>query len=587
MNKEVIYLEPEDDITDILTKLQRAKQKLVALVPPKKATMLRSAVNMKLVARAAKECKKVVVIVTADPAILKLAMAAQIPVAKNLQSRPVIPTKESLAAARTNEQVIDEDLADSDEKSKTASEKEKNAAKTSSEGSKSSSAASKVEEAEVINIDEESLENGSKDGKKASKKAKKGSDDKESASKLVKYRKWIIAGTVAALALIVFGVWALIFAPAVKITVAMSTSASNFSEEVRFTTDQNAVSLDNNVLFAEKQTLEQEYKADFSATGEEDRGDRAKGAVKVTYSFIANKLPASGEMGSKAFTKVISEGSRFTASNGLTYIATGSAEISWDGNSTSGVCNGANMNLAQPCAMSATVPVQAEEPGKDYNISSSDSVTWNNIDSGITVATASSITGGTSDIVKVVSQSDVDKAKDELVSSHTIEGKQSLFDQLKSDDLIIIESSFNAEASDVKSDPSVNEKVNDNDKPEVSAKLIFSVYTIQKSQVEEYIKAKSRLTEDRRIYSIGEPYFERFTNIEESARLKTVIKTGPTVTEESILEKVKGRKIGEVQSLLRSINGVSSVEVTPSYFWVRSVPSDDSKITIDLTVEDN
>ncbi len=81
--------------------------------------------------------------------------------------------------------------------------------------------------------------------------------------------------------------------------------------------------------------------------------------------------------------------------------------------------------------------------------------------------------------------------------------------------------------------------------------------------------------------------FERFTNIEESARLKTVIKTGPTVTEESILEKVKGRKIGEVQSLLRSINGVSSVEVTPSYFWVRSVPSDDSKITIDLTVEDN
>ena len=70
MNKEVIYLEPEDDITDILTKLQRAKQKLVALVPPKKATMLRSAVNMKLVARAAKECKKVVVIVNADQAIL-------------------------------------------------------------------------------------------------------------------------------------------------------------------------------------------------------------------------------------------------------------------------------------------------------------------------------------------------------------------------------------------------------------------------------------------------------------------------------------------------------------------------------------
>ena len=92
MNKEVIYLESEDDITDILTKLQQAEQKLVALVPPKKATVLRSAVNMKLVARVAKECEKVVVIVTADPAIVKMAMAAKIPVAKTLQSRPVVPT---------------------------------------------------------------------------------------------------------------------------------------------------------------------------------------------------------------------------------------------------------------------------------------------------------------------------------------------------------------------------------------------------------------------------------------------------------------------------------------------------------------
>ena len=42
MNKEVIYLEAEDDITDILTKLQQAEQKLVALVPPKKSSILRS-----------------------------------------------------------------------------------------------------------------------------------------------------------------------------------------------------------------------------------------------------------------------------------------------------------------------------------------------------------------------------------------------------------------------------------------------------------------------------------------------------------------------------------------------------------------
>ena len=110
MNKEVIYLEPEDDITDILTKLQQAEQKVVALVPPKKASILRSAVNMKLVARVAKECEKVAVIVTADPAIVKMAMTAKIPVAKTLQSRPVVPNEENLKKAEALEEVIDEDI---------------------------------------------------------------------------------------------------------------------------------------------------------------------------------------------------------------------------------------------------------------------------------------------------------------------------------------------------------------------------------------------------------------------------------------------------------------------------------------------
>lgn len=147
--------------------------------------------------------------------------------------------------------------------------------------------------------------------------------------------------------------------------------------------------------------------------------------------------------------------------------------------------------------------------------------------------------------------------------------------------------SFGSEAGDVKSNPAVNGEVDENAKPELTVKAVYYVYTISKSGVEEFIKKKTQLADDQRIYSIGDPYVERFTSIDEAARLKTVIKTGPTVTEEDILEKSKGRKIGEVQSLLRSINGVSSVTITPSYFWVWSVPNDSSKITIQLTVEDN
>ena len=108
MNKDVVYIEPEDDITDIIARIKAAKLKLVALVPPKKIGVLRSAVNTKLVAKAAKQAEKVVVIVTTDPALIKLAAAAQIPVAKNLQSRPKLPSEIVEKEKELGEQVINE-----------------------------------------------------------------------------------------------------------------------------------------------------------------------------------------------------------------------------------------------------------------------------------------------------------------------------------------------------------------------------------------------------------------------------------------------------------------------------------------------
>ena len=181
MNKEVIYLEPEDDITDVLTKLQRAEQKLVALVPPKKATILRSAVNMKLIARTAKDCEKVAVIVTGDPAVIKLAMAARIPVAKTLQSRPMVPTPEMLQESKSSEQVIDEDLAEKSEKSagtaqnpaKSASNATSKTTKTASEAPEGTLDASDADGAVTLDLTDEGLAAAAEKGQKSAKSGKK------------------------------------------------------------------------------------------------------------------------------------------------------------------------------------------------------------------------------------------------------------------------------------------------------------------------------------------------------------------------------------------------------------------------------
>jgi hypothetical protein len=54
MNKDVIYIDVDDDVTAIIGKIKKAKEKIVAIVPPKRAGTLQSAVNIRLLDRMAK-----------------------------------------------------------------------------------------------------------------------------------------------------------------------------------------------------------------------------------------------------------------------------------------------------------------------------------------------------------------------------------------------------------------------------------------------------------------------------------------------------------------------------------------------------
>lgn len=577
MNKEVIYLEPEDDITDVLTKLQRAEQKLVALVPPKKATILRSAVNMKLIARTAKDCEKVAVIVTGDPAVIKLAMAARIPVAKTLQSRPMVPTPEMLQESKSSEQVIDEDLAEKSEKSagnaqnpaKSASNATSKTTKTASEAPEGTLDASDADGAVTLNLTDEGLAAAAEKGQKSAKSGKKSTKSAQKVPSLEKYRKWIILGSVTGVLLIIFLVWAFVFAPAATITVAMRTTSENFSETVNFTTDINSENIAEGRLFAHQQSYEQKYETKVTATGEEDRGERATGELVLTKSAGASSVLVSG------LSIDVPEGATFTAENGLTYTAIMAKSTAVNDFETD--CSGSG--LSYTCSLTLTVPVQATAPGDNYNLSAES--TWNSF-SGASVSNPKAISGGTSNKVKVIAQSDVDQARDQLVSDHAEEGKESLFSDLTEQNAVVIEPSYTSETTNTTATPAVGEE---GDETTVSVTVKYAVYTVDEAKVESFIAEKMSLSGDQKLYSIGSPYFERFTNLEESARLKTVVAIGPVLTEDTILDRVKGVKIGEAQSILKSINGVSSVEITPSYFWVRSVPNDPNKITINLQME--
>src|SRR6218665_2123282 len=110
MQKDVIYIDVDDDITAIIGKIKASKEKIVALVPPKRVGVLQSAVNLRLLDRMARNEKKTLVIITSNPALLGLTAAAKIPTAKNLQSRPEIADIPALKVDDDDDIINGEDL---------------------------------------------------------------------------------------------------------------------------------------------------------------------------------------------------------------------------------------------------------------------------------------------------------------------------------------------------------------------------------------------------------------------------------------------------------------------------------------------
>lgn len=561
MNKDVIYIEPEDDITDIITKIENSKEKIVALVPPKKAGVFRSVVNIKLISKVGITAEKTIVLVTTDPSIIKLAAATKIPVTKNLQTPPAIPT-----ADVEIEETSEEELADEPEE-ETVEPKE-------------------IEEQPEEDEDEPEEKSTKKDkkAKKAEKKARKSKkDDEESGNPLVNWIKnhkvTAIFGSVVTLALIGFLVWAFVFAPAATVTVEIKTESNNFAENVTFTTNASEENAAEGKFYLQEKKVETVSEVNFEATGQKNKGERASGEVTV-MAIISYK----------GGTKVINTGDTFTY-NGLSYKADGSVTMSFNGENDS-VCSNVNDKITleefkkQGCRIYAKVKVTATAPGAAYNISAQNTG-WNTT-ADVVVSSDSAMTGGTDDIVTVVEQIDIEKAKEQLKSTNEGESKEKLFNEI-GDSMLIIEGSFAQDTPAAVAVPAAGEEVKEGDRPVLKATTTASVYAIDKTKMEEFIKEKAKLGDDRKIYEVKDPYIENFVKGDTgyAGRLKTSYAVGPKITESDIVEMVKGKGLGDAQHDLKNINGVISVSTDTSYPWVLTIPGDTNKITVNVKIKDN
>lgn len=587
MNKDVLYIEPEDDITDIIAKIEKSKEKIIALVPPKKAGVFRSVVNIKLINKAGKSAEKTIVLVTTDPSIVKLAAATKLPVTKDLQTAPVIPKEEK---EEEDDTVSKEELVEeSDGTVETVEDVEELEGGDKEDEESADEKSEKTEDEDDEDADEDEDNEDEKEPKTKGEKAKstkeksaKKRDGLKSGNKIIawlaEHKKIAIISGVGAVVLILLLVWALALAPSATVTVSVRTDSNNFSQAISFVDKINEEDADAGKFYLEEKKVESTETVEFAATGKKNVGEKASGELIVSASF---QIPGGGKI-------PIQKGAVFTI-NDLSYVATEDTQLMWDGDlkTLQQDCeNFDDLNSSKVCVVSAKISVVAAEPGTKYNIEKSDSGWKSNL--GLSsIRSSSAMSGGTDKELTVVQQSDIDKAKESLKGANLEENKERLLEQI-GDNVMLIDSSLKQETLSAEATPKVDEEVKEGVKPTLKATTVTSVFVIDKTKVEEFITKKANLGEDKKIYEMNNPFIESFTKTEAgyTGKLKTSYMTGPKLTVSSIVDLIKGRGFGDAQHVLKDIDGVTEVKINGSFPWVTSIPGDSNKITVNLEIKD-
>ena len=537
MQKDVIYIDTEDDITAIIGKVKAAKAKIVALVPPKRIGAIQSAVNLKLVHRAAEQADKRLVLISNNAALMALAGSAGIPVAKNLQSKP------ELAEIPALEVDDGEDIIDGDALSPTV----------------------KDDAVEAVLATEGVEKTAASSPKAALGAAAVAAKSKVKIPNFNSFRKKLLLIILAAVVLIGGLVWALVFAPRASIIVTARTSDVALNTQVKLVENVTTNLKEGTVKLVTK-TSKKDVSVPFTASGTKNVGEKATGTVKFTTTAPSSTtIPAGTEL----------------SAAGLTFVL--SATVTVPAATLSFTCGGI-------CPGTANGAIAAPEGGAKYN-GATGSVSGT--PSGVSGSIVGATSGGTDKTATVVQQSDIDAVSDHIVSSSdTDAAKKALAAQLGSD-YIVLDSTFKSDKGEVKPSPAVDAEAADG-KGTLAGSVTFSIVAVAKSEMSTFLKAYFDQSIDgktnQKVYDDGIKTVS-FTNVNATeggytANVTTNGKIGPKIDENALKEFAKGKKTGEIQDYARNVNGVENVEVKLSPFWVTSVPGDTKKISVEFKVNE-
>lgn len=542
MNKEVIYIDVDDDITSIISKVKSIEAKIIAIVPPKRIGILQSAVNLRILQKVASNSKKYIVIITSDQTLIPLAAAANIPVAKSLQSKPEIPEVPAIQVDNDGGDIIDgSSLVDTK--------------KLPNYNKKGSDESSRIRSTPIEGYKEPDSGQNSSRGK---------SNKQPRVPNFNNFRKKLLIVGGGVVLLIVFLIWAMIFAPRGTVIISAKTSPESISTSVNLSTTSDT-DVDKSILKAVNVTNKKETSVEFIASGKREEGDKAHGTMTLNSTTPASvKIPV---------------GTGFSNGN-CTFTTKSEVELP-------GVSPGWNGSGFSVVPGKVNVKVEATQIGDECNLSSRE---YESTIDKVT-ATGSTMEGGSKRTVTFVTQADVQNASEKIAQNNNNEQKNILVQKLGKN-VRAIEDSFIVTRSETNTIPQVNQEAQGG-KAKLIASVTYSMYGVNQSDLDKFLSSalKNKISKEnnRRVYNSGVKT-AKIADFKKSgdsitANITSKGQVGPKIIDSEIKDRVKGKRFGDIQADLQSIEGVRDVSVELSPFWVSTIPNDTSKITIKFNID--
>ncbi|NTU69724.1 hypothetical protein HGB13_02800 [bacterium] len=540
-NEHIIYIEGDEEITSVISRLKKERAKNVTLVVPKGALMLQSIVNLKMLKRSEKSLGKEITFVTTDKTGLHLASEVGFIALRALDAEP------EGKDAEVEDDIVKEAKPSADDIAFTKKEVKE---KSNKDNGPKIVFTEPLEQNEEDVVEPEIKSHKIADKKELPKEKKK--------KKLSKAMKRILIGFGSLIG--IMAILGLIFVlPKVTITVTPLAEELRQDVEIKIPIDGSG-NIKSEVL-----EITKDAGKEVATTGTKNVGEKAKGTITAYNYWDSTPQP-------------LVLGTRFST-DGKIYKTTSNVTVP-----------GTTISGGNPVPGTVNVSVEASEAGDVYNVGPSNFTIPGlpaEKQAKIYGKSSAPMTGGSTRQVKVVSSQDIDTVKNALNEEMLTSGKEEL--SKKAGDKKILDAAIKEEI--IKEEFS-NKEGEEAEKLALNYSKKFWVIAFSEVDVKNEItnKVKETLDENREIVEnqFGNLDYKVIESSRENGLLLSISATLFS-TEKLELDRSKdeiaGKSEEDVIKYFKQKESIQDVQVDYWPFWVKKVPLNKSRIIIEVNVK--